>query len=281
MNYIKIHDKAVSYFRKTPSRERLEKRNPTDPRLKEKSLYVEVHHVIPRSLGGNDKLTNLVEVLPEEHIFLHMLRYRIYRKREDMLAIRFMLNGYDNDVRKKHLLSTILTKKIRMGYAWLRSHAQFLRKTEGWQTPDGAKRISEARKGTMPVREVSTGKILGSFRTDHPKVLSGEWVHHSKGRVQTEKEIEYKRQAYTGQANPNASGLSEEYFIEKSLEIVREIGRIPSWKEMIKIAQQRNFPWILSLRSRFFGEGVKGYVKEMEKQTGLKYDMRFNSRKKN
>ena len=46
---------------------------------------------------------------------------------------------------------------------------------------EGKKRISTARMGTMVVKDVSTGKILKSVSINHPKVLSGEWVHYSKG----------------------------------------------------------------------------------------------------
>lgn len=271
MNYIKLHNTAVEYFRNTDPRQRILKRNPQDSRIKDESIYVEIHHIIPRSLGGLDELDNLVEVLPEEHIFLHMLRYKIYRKREDMLAVRFMLNGFDSKNISKGSHAIVLTKKLRMGYAWLRTHAQQLRATEGWQTPDGVKRISESKKGKMVAKDAVTGEPVGLVSLADPKVISGEWVHHSKGRRQSKKEIDQKRKKFKGQGNPNASGLSEDYFLEKGMEAFKEFGFILGWPAMLRLSQRKGFSWIKTLKSRFEGRGAAGYIQEMEKLTGATY----------
>jgi len=45
----------------------------------------------------------------------------------------------------------------------------------------GNKSISKARTGKMPVVDAVTREKIGSVSINHPKVLSGEWVHHSKG----------------------------------------------------------------------------------------------------
>lgn len=269
MNYKAIHDKFIDKIRNTTSFERLSRRNPKDQRLTS-SIYVEIHHIIPRSLGGKDTKSNLVEVLPEEHLFLHMLRYKIYNQREDALAIRFMLNGFDN----KPLLSRTkisLTKTIRTGYAWLRTHSAFIRKTHGWQTADGRRRISEARAGTMPARDTSTGQIVGAVSINHPNVLSGQWVHHSKGRKQSQSEINANKSRSVGQNNANASGLSEEFFLKKGLEMFNEFNIIFSWGRMLDFSKERDFPWIKSLKSRFGGRGHAGYYQELERLTGASY----------
>lgn len=272
MNYKRIHDNLITIARATSAKDRIKKRNPNDFRLKDDSIYVEIHHIIPKSLGGLDVESNLVELLPEEHLIIHMLRYKIYRKREDALAVRIMLNGYSTKQAIGKITIFSLGKKIRNGYAWLRTHAYFLRKTEGWHTEDGVRRIREARKGCMPAKDAITGELVGAVRVDHPKVISGEWVHHSKGRKQSQKELEYKRKIYAGQNNPNASGLTEEYFIEKGMEFFNEFGYIPSWDKMLNLSQERKFKWIKSLRSRFNGAGVKGFYKILEEKTNTKYN---------
>lgn len=270
MNYKTIHDNFIKKIRETSATERLARRNSKDPRLAS-SFYVEIHHIIPRSLGGKDTQSNLIEVLPEEHLFLHMLRYKIYNQREDALAIRFMLNGFDSKpVFRRTKIS--LTKKIRSGYAWLRTHSSFIRKTHGWQTEDGRKRISEARTGMMPVRDIHTGKMVGAVAIDHPNVLSGKWVHHSKGRIQSQQEIDFKKTHNKGQNNPNASGLTEQFFVEKGLEAFTEFGIILSWGRMLELSNARNFPWIKSLKSRFGGKGFSGYYRELENATQAIYD---------
>lgn len=272
MNYKTIHDKMINYIKSVPAKSRLLKRNSNDLRLNEDSLYFELHHIIPRSSGGVDDLSNLIELLPEEHIFIHMLRYKIYKKMEDMWAVRFMLNGFDSKKRFKKINYKILNKKIRMGYAWLRTHAQNVRKIKGWQTADGLRRISEARKGKMVAKDVDTGKFIGMVELNHPNVISGKWVHHTKGRVFSEKECEAIRIRNIGQKNPNASGLSEEYFVQNGIIAYNKFGYILSWKEMLNLSEKEKFKWIKSLKSRFDGKGAMGYYAEVEKATGSKYD---------
>lgn len=269
MNYLNIHNKLVNYARTVTPRDRIRNRNKNDVRLNSVSLYVEVHHIIPRSLDGDDSKENLVELLPEEHIFIHMLRYKIYNKREDMLAVRFMLNGMST---RNHMKNQIfLTKKLRMGYSWIRTHSAEFRKEIGWQTEDGVRRISEARMGTMPVRDSVTREMIGSVSVDHPNVLSGKWVHHTKG-IKYGQEVRDKiSKRNKGQGNGNASGLTEEYFIQKGLEMYKEFGAILGWGTMLNLSEQRGFKWIKTLKSRFEGRAQKGYIEEMEKATGTKY----------
>jgi len=271
MNYKDIHDKFIIYFKNTKPKTRLIQRSSNDPRLKHMSLYQEVHHIIPRSLGGNNSSDNLVEVLPEEHIFLHMLRYKIYRKREDILAVRFSLNGYNCDNVFKGEFSKILNKKIRMGYAWIKAHAYNLRQTEGWQTEDGRQRISQARKGTIVVKNRITGEMIGSVSNKHPSVLDGTWVHHTKGRKISDTERLKRKMLGRGANNNNHSGLTDQYLIDRGVEAAKEFGRILSWSEMMRLSKQRNFKWLKNIKSRFDNQGRRGYYNEIEARTEYKY----------
>lgn len=270
MDYKIIHDKLIEYARRTPARVRLKSRNTLDKRLTMERIYTEIHHIIPSSLGGKSCEDNLVELLPEEHLFMHMLRYKIYRHREDALAVRFMLNGFSNRPTLR-ITKTIITKKIRMGYAWIRSHAQGIRSTHGWHTPEGASRISRARRGTMPAKDAATGEMIGAVSVNHPNVLSGVWVHHAKGRKQSQKEIDFHKKDSLGQNNGNASGLSEEFFIQKGCEMFKEFSVILSWGYMLKLSEIRGFAWIKSLKSRFGGRGHAGYYQAVEERTGAVY----------
>jgi hypothetical protein len=47
-------------------------------RNRELSEYKEIHHVVPRCLGGSDMADNLVSLTPEEHYVAHQLLTRIY-----------------------------------------------------------------------------------------------------------------------------------------------------------------------------------------------------------
>ena len=280
MNYKKIHDTFIQYCNNTAPKMRLLERNSTDVRLNEGPLYVEIHHIIPRSLGGLDNPDNLVEVLPEEHIFLHMLRYKIHKKREDALAVRYMLNGFSSNERRHGNLACKLTKKLRMGYAWIRTHAQSIRETNGWHTLDGKKRISEARKGMIPVKDLITGERIGSVSNKHPNVISGKWVHHTKGRKISESERVMRSNLGKGQNNCNASGLSDEYLIQKGMEAFQEFGFILTWPDMLRLSNKRNFRWLKGIKSRFNGRGKRGYFSVLEEKTRTKLNSYIHNRSK-
>lgn len=138
--------------------------------------------------GGSDDISNLVSLLPEEHLFAHKLRYKAYNDRVDMLAVRFIVNKLANSGYIERTVKMSITKHIKNTYSWIRQHSYTFRTAIGWHTEEGIRRISEARKGKMPVKNSVTGEKIGMADVNHPKVLSGEWVHHTKGRKWTEKE---------------------------------------------------------------------------------------------
>ena len=126
MDYERLYLRFCSAFKKSNPRERLYSRNKNNKRLFLDKIYTEYHHILPKSLGGTDEEVNLVEVLPEEHLFLHKLRYKAYRKREDFLAIRFILNGFKS---KKHkIISDDSEKKFKNIYGWFRQNCYEFRK---------------------------------------------------------------------------------------------------------------------------------------------------------
>lgn len=47
-------------------------------RLTNGSVYYELHHIIPRCLGGDDSPDNLVYLTPEEHYVAHQLLVKMY-----------------------------------------------------------------------------------------------------------------------------------------------------------------------------------------------------------
>jgi hypothetical protein len=63
-----------------------------------KSDFYEVHHIIPRSLGGSDDKSNLVKLTPKEHFFAHLLLSRITQgaKQIKMMYALNMMAGVTN-----------------------------------------------------------------------------------------------------------------------------------------------------------------------------------------
>jgi len=74
------------------------------------SGYKEVHHIIPRCMGGSDDKENLVELTAREHFIAHLLLLKIYPKQYGLIkAVACMCIGQEE--RK--------TSGNRM-YGWLR-----------------------------------------------------------------------------------------------------------------------------------------------------------------
>lgn len=69
MDYLKIYNQLVTIAGQRP-----------EPSPKE------VHHIVPRSLGGTDHPSNLVALTPREHCLAHMLLRKIYPDFPEMRA---------------------------------------------------------------------------------------------------------------------------------------------------------------------------------------------------
>jgi hypothetical protein len=212
VNYKLIYDNFIAYCQTTTPEYRMITRNENDFRKDSGKLYVEEHHIIPKALGGTDEKHNLVILLPEEHLFAHKLRY-------------------------KNIPDTI-SNKIKSAYSWMKQNSSEFKKVHGWQTEDGVKRISKSRKNTFPVKCSKTGEIIGSFDKNHPKILSGEWVHHSTG-MKTYINVETNEKIYCcvdsdyiktgnwksvqgeviGIKNPRYSGMTNENVISRCEEV--------------------------------------------------------------
>ena len=59
---------------------------------KSKDLYTESHHILPKSMGGDDSKENLVRVPARVHFLLHWILFRIYKTPEMAFAWNMMCN---------------------------------------------------------------------------------------------------------------------------------------------------------------------------------------------
>lgn len=298
MNYENIYLIFCEHFKKTTPLERLQARDPLDVRLSKNKLYTERHHILPKSLGGTNDKYNLITVLPEEHLFLHQVRYKAYNDRQDFLAVRLIINGFKNKktVAEEKLLSN---KKIKTMYGWFRQEISQFRKSSGWQTEEGRKSISDHRKNKFPGRCSITGEIVGAVHVNDPRVKCGEIIHHSKGRhvyinsTSGEKifcKKEDKPEGFIavcadtgGIKNPRYSNITDEQivcFYEKICELFKsefKLNIIPPLTIISKLwnkIYKTNFPSFCGgLRSGFrFSGNLDNLYHPLQKKYDLKYD---------
>lgn len=75
------YDKYINYLRNKPTIGNLEK-----------------HHIVPRHSGGLDITTNLIQIMPRDHILAHLLRFLEIGEKGDKLAYIFRRHTYNFDL---------------------------------------------------------------------------------------------------------------------------------------------------------------------------------------
>ena len=102
MNYKQIYDNIINY--------RLD--NPLNG-------YTEKHHILPRSLGGNDDKSNLVDLSAREHYICHLLLTKIYPKGSQeyykmIKAYNLMAKASSDGQRRDYKINVNLYENLRV-----------------------------------------------------------------------------------------------------------------------------------------------------------------------
>lgn len=180
-----------------------------EKREKYRGAYYEQHHIVPDFMFKNRKRKgpkghldgdpnhsdNLILLTFQEHLLCHYYLFKIhegtkYEFQAGSALQFFFTKALGNHERQSQITPTDLNFLDEMAH---------LRKL-------GIESISRARKGKMPVVDAVTREKMGSVPVNHPKVLSGEWVHHSKGRKSPVK----NRRDSSGDKNNNYKELTQE-----------------------------------------------------------------------
>lgn len=75
--------------------------------------YTETHHILPKCMGGNDEISNLVELTPEEHYVAHQLLIKIYPENQKLVHAAMMMCA---------------SRKGNKVYGWLRKRLSTIQK---------------------------------------------------------------------------------------------------------------------------------------------------------
>lgn len=71
--------------------------------------YREIHHIVPRCLGGTNEENNLVSLTPEEHYLCHLLLVKIYPNNIQLVKAAMFMTSANNNV-----------KRNNKAYGWLK-----------------------------------------------------------------------------------------------------------------------------------------------------------------
>lgn len=142
-------------------------------------IDVEIHHIIPKCLGGTNTKDNLVKLTPEEHFVAHQLLVKIYpTNRKLVLALSAM-----------RMSNRTYSRNNKM-YGWIK-RLNIAARTGGTQTAESnlkrhntlkGRKTSIGMKGT-PHREESKTKIsesqLGKMKTTSRTIYA--WLTSPSG----------------------------------------------------------------------------------------------------
>lgn len=196
VNYIKIYKQLMDKSRQ-------------EGRCKKQGVYYEQHHILPNFLfkdrkdrqgqkghldGDPNNKDNLILLTAREHFIAHLLLTKIYKG-----------TRYDASAKKSLVwFFTVLDKPDHPRKDWFllsqsRKYQQYRK-----LAVDG---IRQQMKGKMLVKDALTGEKIGRVSTNHEKVLSGDWVHFTKGRVPSAQERHIWSIQRQGMNNSNAKPL--------------------------------------------------------------------------
>ena len=124
-----------------------------------KTTYKEVHHIIPKCLGGSDDKTNLINLLPEEHVVAHLLLAKIHPNNNKLTFAAFAMTCGFNKCNR-------LTNKE---YRWVREKHAFHQ--------------SKIKKGIVPPKERTEKRLKTMYANDSFKKM-GKKISNSLRRIE-------------------------------------------------------------------------------------------------
>jgi hypothetical protein len=85
-------------------------------RKKNNGVYYEEHHIIPKSLGGDNHKSNLILLTPREHFLAHYLLYKATYKKPLIDAFYAMCKDKKYNVWSLKIYSNLLEEYLKIRY---------------------------------------------------------------------------------------------------------------------------------------------------------------------
>lgn len=215
--------------------------------------YYEVHHIIPKCMGGSNKKTNLVKLTAREHFVAHALLVKCYPNHFGVANAMFWMKA---DRLEKRYFNSHLYELLRKKTHHLRSgvNHHMYGKTH---SEKARKKISNAKKGTVPVVDENGNGFCVSV--DDPRFLSGKLQHHSKGRKLSSDHRKLLKKLNSGFNNPNANPITDEEIINHAISFCENNKGVWCKKDWKMYCKKNNIP-IMYSKIRFNGSGYNGLI---------------------
>lgn len=191
-------------------------------RYRRLTTYTERHHVVPKCLGGDNSLENIVRLTPEEHYVAHQLLVKLNPGNDNLVwAVICMTGG-----------STHGRRKSNKAYGWLRRAVSEARKRElatrpaRPQTAETKEKIRQAAilRGISP--EVTKQAALVNRGRPRPTEVKVKISKANKGKKPSSLAVQRTKETKTGKP------LTEEH---KRKIAAAGVGRKKSPETIIKL----------------------------------------------
>jgi len=172
--------------------------------------YTETHHIQPRSLGGSDDASNLVDLTAREHFICHWLLTKMYtgQDRGKMINALYIMQG-KNRYQKRYQtkITSRVYESLRKEYA---EHISTLNKgrvqplkekvrQKAAMTGRKRKSFSEEWRSNMSKNHKSKQLDFDGSLKEETKKKIGDKI---RGRKQTEEEKQRRAEANRGKTKP-------------------------------------------------------------------------------
>lgn len=177
------------------------------------SGYKEVHHVIPRCMGGSDDIDNLTSLSAKEHFIVHRILCKLYPDDDKLKSALFFMTNMNHG----HITSSRIFEELRV------AHGRKMRKlhTGKTQTPEHkAKRKMFGQGQSQPM----IPSFLGRTHTNETKIKISQkklgCISPFKGKTHTQESNDKNRQAHLGKKHTDAQILNQ----SKTYEVISPLG---------------------------------------------------------
>lgn len=152
--------------------------------VNDSTQYSEIHHIIPKCMGGGDSSDNLVRLSAEAHYTAHLLLAKIHPQHKGVLFAARMMTVSVNNVRANNKL-----------YKWVKEKTQKAmsdRMCELWKNEEFRQNIIETRKNSNQTPEVKENrKISHTECANRPEVKLKNSI--AQKEAQNRPEVKQKR----------------------------------------------------------------------------------------